>query len=202
MRMVENGAAIPLLPQTSSWCDSGFIRQRDKFVFYRGSKGTGEGVNRQHLWPLMDFQILQKQSFLTRWVSTNFSRSTMHHGLARCGDKQQCIPAATVPAPRLVCGSGLGRGCITNAPNRLSRKSGTFRRREWTCLINTRNCFLIAVSLQSVLNTCNKIPLWSSGQSSWLQIQRPEFDSRHYQKSSGSGTGSTQPREYNWGATW
>jgi hypothetical protein len=25
-------------------------------------------------------------------------------------------------------------------------------------------------------------PLWSSGQSSWLQIQRPWFDSRHYQK--------------------
>jgi hypothetical protein len=23
--------------------------------------------------------------------------------------------------------------------------------------------------------------LWSSGQSSWLQIQRPGFDSRHYQ---------------------
>jgi hypothetical protein len=47
-------------------------------------------------------------------------------------------------------------------------------------------------------------PLWSSGQSSWLQIQTPGFDSRHYQKkkSSGSGTGSTQPREYNWGATW
>jgi hypothetical protein len=42
-------------------------------------------------------------------------------------------------------------------------------------------------------------PLWSSGQSSWLQIWRPGFTSRHYQnkKSSGSGTGSTQPREYN-----
>jgi hypothetical protein len=41
-------------------------------------------------------------------------------------------------------------------------------------------------------------PLWSSGYSSWLQIRRPGFDSRHYQKkSSGSGTGSTQPREYN-----
>jgi hypothetical protein len=42
-------------------------------------------------------------------------------------------------------------------------------------------------------------PLWSSGQSSWLQIRRPGFDSRHYQKkkSNGSGTGSTQPREYN-----
>jgi hypothetical protein len=47
-------------------------------------------------------------------------------------------------------------------------------------------------------------PLWSSGQSSWLQIRRPGFDCRHYQKkkSSGSGTGSTQPREYNWRATW
>jgi hypothetical protein len=48
-------------------------------------------------------------------------------------------------------------------------------------------------------------PLWSSGQSSRLQIQRsrirfpalPDF-----LRSSGSGTGSTQPREYNWGATW
>jgi hypothetical protein len=41
-------------------------------------------------------------------------------------------------------------------------------------------------------------PLWSSDQSSWLQIRRLGFDSRHYQKkSSGSGTGSTQPREYN-----
>jgi hypothetical protein len=42
-------------------------------------------------------------------------------------------------------------------------------------------------------------PLWSSGQSSWLQIRRPGFDSRHYhkKKSSGSGTGCTQPREYN-----
>jgi ribosomal protein L37E len=41
-------------------------------------------------------------------------------------------------------------------------------------------------------------PLWSSGQSSWLQIRRPGFDSRHYQKKkcSGSGTGCTQPREY------
>jgi len=48
-------------------------------------------------------------------------------------------------------------------------------------------------------------PLWSSGQSFWLQIHRsrvrfpalPDFLS-----SSGSGTGSTQPREINWGATW
>jgi hypothetical protein len=36
-------------------------------------------------------------------------------------------------------------------------------------------------------NLCKAIietrpPLWSSGQSSWLQIRRPGFDSRHYQK--------------------
>jgi hypothetical protein len=28
----------------------------------------------------------------------------------------------------------------------------------------------------------SRLPLWSSGQSSWLQIRRPGFDSRHYQK--------------------
>jgi hypothetical protein len=42
-------------------------------------------------------------------------------------------------------------------------------------------------------------PLWSSGQSSWLQIQRPgvRFSSlSDFLRSSGSGTGSTQPREY------
>jgi hypothetical protein len=27
-----------------------------------------------------------------------------------------------------------------------------------------------------------KPPLWSSGQRSWIQIRRPGFDSRHYQK--------------------
>jgi hypothetical protein len=51
----------------------------------------------------------------------------------------------------------------------------------------------------------NRPPLWSSGQSFWLQIQRswvrfpalPDF-----LRSSGSGTGSTQPREDNGGATW
>jgi hypothetical protein len=49
-------------------------------------------------------------------------------------------------------------------------------------------------------------PLWSSGQSSWLLIQRfrvrfpalPDF----FLRSTGSGTGSTQPREDNWGAIW
>jgi hypothetical protein len=30
--------------------------------------------------------------------------------------------------------------------------------------------------------TLPRPPLWSSGQRYWLQIQRPGFDSRHYQK--------------------
>jgi hypothetical protein len=31
------------------------------------------------------------------------------------------------------------------------------------------------------LQTTLRPPLWSSGQSSWLQIRRPGFDSLHYQ---------------------
>jgi len=48
-------------------------------------------------------------------------------------------------------------------------------------------------------------PLWSSGQSFWLQIQRSRVRSParpDFLSSSGSGTGSTQPREVNWVATW
>jgi hypothetical protein len=48
-------------------------------------------------------------------------------------------------------------------------------------------------------------PLWSSGQSFWLQIQRygvPFTALPDFLRSSGSGTGSTQPREDNWRATW
>jgi hypothetical protein len=36
-------------------------------------------------------------------------------------------------------------------------------------------------------------PLWSSGQSSWLQIRRPGFDSRHYQKKKVVGLERGQP---------
>jgi hypothetical protein len=59
-----------------------------------------------------------------------------------------------------------------------------------------------------ILFSCLRLvrpPLWSSGQSFWLQIQRSRVRSLalpDFLSSSGSGTGSTQPREVNWGATW
>jgi hypothetical protein len=57
--------------------------------------------------------------------------------------------------------------------------------------------------LQTLVNYTDQPPLWSSGHSSWLQIQRSGLDSRpDFLRSSGPGTGSSQPREYNWGATW
>jgi hypothetical protein len=50
----------------------------------------------------------------------------------------------------------------------------------------------------------NGPPLWSSSQSSWLHIEksRVRFPALpHFIKSSGSGTGSTQPPEDNWAGT-
>jgi hypothetical protein len=68
-------------------------------------------------------------------------------------------------------------------------------------------CRVSKFNLSNKLSWCYSVwpPLLCSGQSSWLQIQRsrvrfpalPDF-----LRSSGSGTGSTQPREDNWGATW
>jgi hypothetical protein len=49
------------------------------------------------------------------------------------------------------------------------------------------------------------LPLWSSAQSSWLQTQRSwvRFPTLpNFLRSNGSGTGSTQPHEHKWGATW
>jgi hypothetical protein len=48
-------------------------------------------------------------------------------------------------------------------------------------------------------------PLWSSDQSSWIQIQRSRvrFPAlQDFLRNSGSGTGSTQPRDDHWGTAW
>jgi hypothetical protein len=45
-------------------------------------------------------------------------------------------------------------------------------------------------------------PLWYSGQSSWLQIQRFRFNSWCYQIWVVVGLELTRPHKCNWGATW
>jgi hypothetical protein len=45
-------------------------------------------------------------------------------------------------------------------------------------------------------------PLWSSGQATDSEIRFLFPALPDFLRSSGSGMGSTQPREYNWGATW
>jgi hypothetical protein len=70
----------------------------------------------------------------------------------------------------------------------------------FACIIE-KIIYFVIIKLVRALTS----PLWSSGQSFWLQIQKswvrfpalPDF-----LRSSGAGNGSTQPREDNWGATW
>ena len=64
----------------------------------------------------------------------------------------------------------------------------------------SRRAAVLEVRLRS-FKICTPIhgpPLWSSGHSFWLQIQRSRVRSPalpDFMSSSGSGTGSTQPRE-------
>jgi hypothetical protein len=76
-----------------------------------------------------------------------------------------------------------------------------------SCL-STNNYRILTLAIKYFVNNSGSFltswpPLWSSGQSSWLQIRRPgSIPGTTRKKSSGPGTGSIQPREYNWGATW
>jgi hypothetical protein len=70
--------------------------------------------------------------------------------------------------------------------------------------IRGSGCPFSSCILHSIPLSCGPT-LFSGGQGYWLEIKRsrvrfpalPDFLG-----TSGSGTGSTQPREYNWGATW
>jgi hypothetical protein len=56
------------------------------------------------------------------------------------------------------------------------------------------------LSSNELYRTCKGPPLWSTAQSSWLQIQRswvPFPALPDFLRSSGSGTGSAQPRKDN-----
>jgi hypothetical protein len=82
---------------------------------------------------------------------------------------------------------------------------------EVVCCLHTRSCHYRRFSTLSLVLILLFFffpvgpPLWSSCQSCWLQIHRsrvrflalPDF-----LRSSRSGTESTQPREYSWGAAW
>jgi hypothetical protein len=48
--------------------------------------------------------------------------------------------------------------------------------------LSFRISFLQSIQTVKIITLYTTMPLWSSGQSSWLQIRRPGFDSRHYQK--------------------
>jgi hypothetical protein len=56
------------------------------------------------------------------------------------------------------------------------------------------------------INIQNRPPLWSSGQRSWLQIQRPGFDSRHWQKKKVVGLewgcGHYKQIQWTWTGIW
>ena len=59
-------------------------------------------------------------------------------------------------------------------------------------------CFELTTAEITRFYRIHRPPLWSSGQSFWLQIQRSQVRSPalpDFLSSSGSGTGSTQPRE-------
>jgi hypothetical protein len=63
-----------------------------------------------------------------------------------------------------------------------------------------RECTVFAISQKENLLAMLRLPLWSRGHSSSLQIQRSRVrfpTLQDYLRSGGSGTGSTQPREDN-----
>jgi hypothetical protein len=81
--------------------------------------------------------------------------------------------------------------CVTSCLRTLINMNRGVTCREGGMLKVRTNLAQIAALKQRLLyvpalllfsNSVLRPPLWSSGQSSWLQIRRPGFDSRHYQK--------------------
>jgi hypothetical protein len=87
---------------------------------------------------------------------------------------------------------------------------------HWLCCTTWRRVMNSEVNLHSLLSSapdasewiasCSFLilsdSLWSSGKTFWLEV-RVRFPALpDFLRSSGSGTGSTQPREYNWPPLW
>jgi hypothetical protein len=115
---------------------------------------------------------------------------------------------------------------LKSCKNRNVSLESLFPSRQWCVTVNLYvniNSILIVQQWASVfapmLKWCNQYVTWKGLIFTWiivlhdrlcgLVVRVLNYRSRgpgsipgHYKKSSGSGTGSTQPREYNWGATW
>ena len=120
--------------------------------------------------------VFKTGSFLRSLVNTSFFRRTLLHGVRWC-----CLAYTLVNVALL---------SIFNPFQSIVE------------LISAVFCTVPGPISNSIITLFWRVlrpPLWSSGQSFWLQIL-PDFLS-----SSGSGTGSTQarePGEVNWVATW
>jgi hypothetical protein len=89
-------------------------------------------------------------------------------------------------------------------------------RDQWRALVNTVMNLRVPKNIRKFLSSCTTGGLSREGFRSTglvsqlvyrlcgLVVRVPGYRSRgpDFLRSSGSGTGSTQPREYNWGATW
>jgi hypothetical protein len=87
--------------------------------------------------------------------------------------------------------SCVGSECVDNSCRQPT--GGDLPDRKWE--IRTFHVWMLGI----------RPPLCSSDQSSWLLTQRPWVRLPalpNFLRSSGSGTGSTQPRDDKWGATW
>jgi hypothetical protein len=76
---------------------------------------------------------------------------------------------------------------------------------ETHCIYNKDHPVNVGEEIICWLFSGSRLHLWSSCHSFWLQIQRSQvwvLVPPDFLRSRGSGTGSTQPREDNWGATW
>jgi hypothetical protein len=83
--------------------------------------------------------------------------------------------------------SHMNKKCIHEVQTRLLKLKNCFKISSWrTCLqyFSLRSCVMKMSQFTkfTYYMSYKRPPLWSSGLSSWLQIRRPEFDSRHYQK--------------------